>query len=408
MKKSVILLLLFFHLQYIFAQQIEILIKGGHVIDPRNNIDGILDVAISHGRIFKIAKYIEAKNARQIFDARGMYVVPGLIDIHEHVFYGQDPERHFCNGTESVLPDAFSFCSGVTTVVDAGSSGWKDFPDFKRKIIDSSKTRVFAFLNIIGAGMRGARYERDTNDMDANKSAMMAQQYHDYIVGIKLAHYKGPEWKPVDEAIKAGNIANIPLMIDFGSSNSPLSIEELFLKHMRPGDIFTHCFAELKGRETIVDTGTKKLKPFIWEAKKRGIKYDVGYGRISFSFSQAIPAMKAGFYPNSISTDMHAGIKGEMKNILDIMSEFLALGMSIREVIGTVTWNPAREIRHEELGNISKGAIADIAILKVINDNSGFYDHGGNKIDGTKKFVCEMTTRAGKIVYHTNRIGLKP
>lgn len=399
MQKSIILLLLFFHLQYIFAQQIEILIKGGHIIDLKNNIDGILDVAVSHGRILKIAKYIEAKNARQVIVATGMYVVPGLIDIHEHVFYGPDPERHFCNGTESVLPDAFSFSTGITTVVDAGSSGWKDFPDFKRKIIDSSKTRVLAFLNIVGAGMRGARYERDTNDMDANKTAMMAQQYHDYIVGIKLAHYKGPEWKPVDEAIKAGNIANIPLMIDFGSSNSPLSIEELFLKHMRSGDIFTHCFAELKGRETIVDIGTKKLKPFILEAKKRGINYDVGYGRISFSFSQAIPAMKAGFYPNSISTDMHAGIKGEMKNILDIMSEFLALGMSIREVIGTVTWNPAREIRHEELGNISKGAIADITILKVINDNSSFYDHGGNKIDGTKKFVCEMTTRAGKIVY---------
>jgi dihydroorotase len=399
MQKSIILLSLFFYQQFIFAQQIEILIKGGHVIDLKNNIDGILDVAISHGKIAGIAKGIDAKNARDVIDARGKYVVPGLIDIHEHVFYGPDPERHFCYGTESLLPDAFSFCTGVTTVVDAGSSGWKDFPDFKRKIIDSSKTRVLAFLNIVGAGMRGARYERDTNDMDANKTAMIAQQYRQYIVGIKLAHYKGPEWKPVDEAIKAGNIAKIPLMIDFGSSNSPLSIEELFLKHMRPGDIFTHCFAELKGRETIVDTGTKKLKPFIREAKKKGILYDVGYGEISFSFSQAIPAIESGFYPNSISTDMHATRKNKMKDMMEIMSEFLALGMNIQEVIARVTWNPAKEIRHEELGNISKGAIADIAILKIINDNSGFYDHGGNKIDGTKKFVCEMTIKGGKIVY---------
>ncbi|HWY35986.1 MAG TPA: amidohydrolase/deacetylase family metallohydrolase, partial [Nitrosopumilaceae archaeon] len=319
---------------------------------------------------------------------------------HTHDFYGPDPERHFCNGSESLLPDSFAFRSGVTTVVDAGSSGWKDFPDFKKKIIDSSKTRVLAFLNIVGAGMRGRSYEQDTNDMDAKKTAMVAQQYRDYIVGIKLAHYKGPEWKPVDEAILAGNLANIPLMIDFGENTSPLSLEELFLKHIRHGDIFTHCFAELKGREYIVDTGTKKLKNFVWEAKKKGILYDVGYGEISFSFSQAIPAIESGFYPNSISTDMHAARKNKMKDMLELMSEFLALGMNIREVIERVTWNPAKEITRKELGNLSKGAIADIAILHVRNNNIVFYDHAGHTLAGTKKFVCEMTIRGGKIVYN--------
>ena len=188
-------------------------------------------------------------------------------------------------------------------------------------------------------------------------------------------------------------------MIDFGESRIPLSLEELFLRHMRPGDIFTHCFAQLKGRESIVDTMTKKLKSFVWEARKRGILFDLGYGEISFSFSQAIPAMSEGFYPNTISTDMHVVRKYKMKDMMEIMSEFLALGMNTREVIERVTWNPARIIRHEELGNMSKDALADITILKVRNDHTLFYDHTGQKIEGTKRFECVMTIRDGKIVY---------
>lgn len=399
MKKTVILLLLFFQLQWVFAQKIEMLIKGGHVIDPKNNIDGVLDVAISNGRILKIAKGIDSNNALHVVNARGMFVVPGLIDIHTHDFYGPDPERHFCNGSESMLPDSFAFRNGITTVVDAGSSGWKDFPDFKKKIIDNSKTRVLAFLNIVGAGMRGRKFEQDTDDMDGKRTAMMAHQYHDYIVGIKLAHYKGAEWKPVEEAIKAGNIADIPLMIDFGDNKSPLSLEELFIKYMRPGDIFTHCFAELKGREYIVDTGSKKVKPYVLEAKKKGILYDVGYGEISFSFSQAIPSIESGFYPNSISTDMHAAGRNKMKDMPEIMSEFLALGMNVREVIERVTWNPAREINRNELGNLSKGTIADITILHVHKNDIEFYDHAGYKLDGLKSFECEMTIKSGKVVY---------
>ncbi len=400
MKKEIILLLLLFQLQLVFAQKIEMLIKGGHVIDPKNNIDGILDVAVSKGRILKIAKWIDAHNALQVIDARGMFVVPGLIDIHTHDFYGPDPERHFCNGSESLLPDSFAFRSGITTVVDAGSSGWKDFPEFKRKIIDSSKTRVLAFLNIVGAGMRGRKFEQDTDDMDGKRTAMMAQQYHEYIVGIKLAHYKGAEWKPVEEAIQAGNIAKIPLMIDFGDNISPLSLQVLFLKHMRPGDIFTHCFAELKGREYIVDTGSKKIKPYVWEARKKGILFDVGYGEISFSFSQAVPAVDSGFYPNSISTDMHAVRKNKMKDMPEIMSEFLALGLNIREAIERVTWNPAKEINHREIGNLSKGAVADITILHVRKDDIEFYDHTGQRLNGSKTIECEITIKSGKIVYN--------
>ena len=394
-----VLLLLFFPLQWVFAQPFDLLIQGGRVIDPKNGINDILDIAISQGKIQRIAKVIDLKNARQVIDAEGMYVVPGLIDIHTHVFYGPDPQRNFCNGTKSVNPDEFTFRTGVTTIVDAGSSGWKDFPEFKKKVIGRSQTRVLVFLNIVGAGMRGGAYEQDTSDMEAERTAAMAMKYRNDIVGIKCAHYKGHEWKPVNETIHAGKLAKIPVMIDFGDNPSAMSLQELFLEHMRPGDIFTHCFAELKGRESVVDTATRKIKSFVWEAKKRAIAFDVGYGEFSFSFSQAIPAIKAGFLPNSISTDMHAGSKSRMNDMLDLLSEFLAMGMSIPELIKTVTWNPARMIRREELGNIPVGAIADLTILKVKSGNYLFYDHGGHTIAGTEKFECAFTIKNGKIVY---------
>lgn len=397
---SMVLLMFFFLMQCTSAQQYQIIIKGGHLIDPKNKIDEISDVAISDGKILRIAKDMDTIYAQQVVDARGMYVVPGLIDLHTHDFYGDDSERHFCNGTESMLPDSFAFRSGITTVIDAGSSGWKDFPVFKKKIIDNSKTRVFAFLNIVGAGMRGNPFEQDTTDMDGNKTAEIAQQYHDNIVGIKLAHYRGPAWKPVDEAVKAGIMAHIPVMIDFGDNSSPLSLQELFLKRLHPGDIYTHCFAQLKGRECIVDTVTGKLKPFVWEAKSRGILFDLGYGEISFSFSQATPATKAGFYPNTISTDMHSTKKNKIKDILDIMSEFLALGMNIPDLIQAVTWNPAREINHEELGNMSNGAIADITILHIRRGYIEYYDQDRNKINASNIFECKMTIKDGKVVYH--------
>jgi len=398
--KIAILFCFFFQHQFIFAQRYDIVIKGGNVIDPKTSISDVLDIAISSGKIVTIAKGIETKSAEHVINASGMYVVPGLIDIHTHDFYGPHPDRAFCNGTASMIPDSFTFCSGVTTVVDAGSSGWKDFPVFKNKIIDNSRTRVLAFLNIVGSGMRGGGYEQNAGDMDGKKAAMMAQKYRDYIVGFKLAHFKGREWMPVDEAIKAGKIAKLPVMIDFGDNATPLSVKELFLTHMRPKDIFTHCFAELKGRETIVDLDTKKLKPSVWEAKHKGIQFGVGYGEISFAFSQATPAVKAGFYPDFLSTDMHTSLMGnKMKDLPNIMSKFLALGMSIQDIIRTVTWNPAREISHEELGNISAGGIADITILSLINGKFEFYDHTGHKIEGSKKFECNTTIKGGKIVY---------
>ncbi len=392
-----------FNSALLWPQSYSIVIKGGHVIDPKNNINAVMDIAIHDRKIVRVAKNIDAKEATQVVDAKGLYVTPGLIDIHTHNFAGTNLNQSYMNGPGGVVPDAFTFRSGVTTIVDAGSSGWRSFHEFKKNIIDRSQTRVLAFLNIVGEGMRGGKYEQNPDDMNAKLTADTAMVYKNIIVGIKLAHYQGADWAPTDRAVEAGKIAAIPVMIDFGGSTPPLSIEELFFKHLRPGDIFTHCFAKLNTREYIIDSLTQKPKPFVVEAQKKGIVFDVGYGAVSFSFSQAIPAIKNNFYPNSISTDLHSGsMNGAMKNLLNVMSHFLAMGMNLNNVIKATTLNPAKEINREELGNLSVGSVADVAILNLREGQFGFFDHTGYKIEGNKRLECEMTIKGGKIVYDLN------
>jgi dihydroorotase len=409
----VIILLSFIFSLPALSQKYSIVIKGGHVIDPKNNIDEIMDVAIANGKIAMVAKNINAKDATQVVSANGFYVTPGLIDIHGHVFFGTEPDHYLSNGLVAVPPDGFTFRVGVTTIVDAGGAGWKSFETFKKNIIDNSQTRVLSFLNIVGEGMRGGPYEQNIADMDPKLASMVAKRYKDIIVGFKLAHYIGHEWTPLERAVEAGKLADKPVMIDFGGSSPPLSIEELFMKKLRPGDIFTHTFAELfpgelgggTGRESIVDLKTRQLKPFVPEAQKRGIVFDVGYGGASFTYSQAVPALKSGFYPNTISTDLHIGsMNAAMKDQLTVMTKFLLLGMKLQEVIKASTWTPAQVIKHEELGHLSVGAIADLAVLNLREGKFGYFDYHGDTQEGDKKFECELTIKDGKIVYDLNAI----
>lgn len=389
------------------AQTYSILIKGGTVIDPKNNINQVMDVGIFEGKIKKVAKDIDPKQARQVVDAKGMYVTPGLIDIHGHVFFGTEPNHYLSNGLVAVPPDGFTFRVGVTTIVDAGGAGWDSFSEFKNNVIFNSKTRVLSFLNIVGQGMRGGNWEQDTADMDPNLAAGVAIKNRNDVVGFKVAHFQGRDWKPVDNAVKAGKLANMPVMVDFGGSTPPLPLEELFMKHLRPGDIYTHAYTLLEGniRETIVDEATQKVKPFAIEARKRGIVFDVGYGGASFNYSQAIPAMKAGFYPTTISTDLHTGsMNGSMKDMLSIMSKFYNMGMDLPSIIKASTWEPAKVIHREQLGHISEGAIADVAVFSMRQGNFGFYDKTGYKVTGKEKLECELTVMGGKIVYDLNGI----
>lgn len=390
-----------------YSQQYDIVIKGGYVIDPKNNIDGVRDIAVADGKIALVSENINASEGKKTIDARNLYVTPGIIDIHVHVFYGTQAGQDYMNGPLAVPPDGFTFRAGVTTVVDAGSSGWRTFPLFKRQTIDASKTRVLAFLNIVGEGMRGGPFEQNIKDMNPQRTAEFAQSYPDLIVGIKLAHYNGHEWAPTDSSAKAGKLTNLPLMVDFGGSNPPLSIEELFMDHLRPGDIFTHCYASLTSREAIVDNNGK-VKPFVFKARDRGIVFDVGHGGGSFRWSQAVPAIQQGLLPNTISSDLHIGsMNGGMKDMANLMSKFLNLGLSIQDVILRSTWNPAKVINHPELGNLSVGSEADIAIFSLQKGNFGFIDVGEDMIKGTQKLEAEMTIRAGKIVWDLNGLGAK-
>lgn len=384
----------------------DILIKGGTLIDPKNKINGIRDIAIKEGKIAAVSPDLSSASAKQVVDAKGLIVTPGLIDIHGHVFWGTNADRYLSDGNSALPPDGFTFRNGVTTIVDCGGAGWKSFALFKKNVIDVSKTRVLSFLNIVGEGMRGGKYEQDTTDMDPSKAAETALANKDHIVGFKLAHFSGYTWTPTEHVVEAGRLANMPVIIDFGGARPNLSIEELFMKKLRPGDIYTHAYAALDGsRETIVDEKTHQLKPFVITAQKRGIVFDVGYGGASFNFTQAIPALKAGLYPNTISTDLHTGsMNTSMKGQLDVMSKFLLMGMPLAEVINASSWAAAQTIKKLDLGHLSIGAPADIAVLNIRKGNFGFYDKTGYKVKGDKRFECEMTIKGGNIVYDMNGI----
>ncbi len=384
-----------------FAQDYDLIIKNAHLIDPKNNINEKMDLAVSEGKIVQIAKSINESSKSEI-DASGLYVTPGLIDIHAHVFWGTKPDAYISNSYTSLPPDGFTFRSGVTTVVDAGSAGWRNFRIFKEQTIDHSKTRVLAFVNIVGSGMKGGAIEQNLRDMDPKLTSIVARKYKDYIVGIKLAHYSGLDWTPLERTVEAGELANIPVMIDFGGSNPELSLEKLFMEKLRPGDIFTHCYAHVNGRTPIVDD-SGNLHGYILPARERGIIFDVGHGGGSFRFDQAIPAIQQGLKPHSISTDLHTGsMNGGMKDMTNVMSKLLNLGMSLQEVIAASTWEPAKIIHREELGHLSVGATADISVFRLEEGDFGYIDVVNKKISGDKKIVCELTILGGQIVWDLN------
>ncbi|MDG1292325.1 MAG: amidohydrolase/deacetylase family metallohydrolase [Flavobacteriaceae bacterium] len=386
----------------LLAQSYDFVIKGGHIIDPVNNIDKVMDLAIKGGKIAAIKKNIPDAQAKKVIDASGLIVSPGLIDMHTHNFFGTEHNRYLANSYQAVPPDGFTFRAGVTTVVDAGSPGWKNFDLYKSQIINPSKTRVLTFLNIVGEGMSGGAREQNIEDMNPKTTAIVAKQNKDHVVGVKLAHFMGYDWTPTELAVEAGKLASMPVMIDFGGSNPELPLDKLLLEKLRPGDILTHAYAHVNGRTPIVGENGK-VRDYVFEAQKRGIVFDVGHGGGSFIFKQAIPAVQQGFKPNVISTDLHTGsMNGGMKNINNVMSKFLNMGLSIQEVIATTTSKPAQYIQRKDLGHLSVGAEADVAILNIRKGDFGFIDTRGKRMKGKQKIECELTLRAGNVVYDLN------
>jgi len=390
------------------AQEYDILIKNGHVIDTKNGIDKISDVAIKDGKIAEVSSNISESKAKKTIEAKGLYVSPGLIDIHSHNFHGTEHDAYLSDSFTALPPDGFSFRSGVTTIVDVGGAGWRNFKLFKENVIDQSQTRVLSFLNIVGSGMKGGAIEQNLSDMNPKLTSMVAKQYPEYVVGVKLAHYSGFDWTPAERVVEAGKLANIPVMIDFGGSEPELSLTTLFMEKLRPGDIFTHAYAHVDGRTPVVNE-KGKVEDFAWAAQKRGIVFDVGHGGGSFLFEQVIPAMKQGFKPNTISTDLHTGsMNGGMKDIVNVMSKFLNMEMTVSDVISRTTWNSAQTIKREDLGHLSVGAVADVTILNLREGDFGFVDTKGKKMKGTKKLECELTVREGKVVYDLNGLAASP
>jgi len=295
-----------------------------------------------------------------------------------------------------VAPDGFTFRAGVTTVVDAGGAGYRNFDDFKDRIIDRSRPRVLAFLNIVGHGMRGGAWEQDVADTEAKPAAQMVRAHRGLIVGIKTAHYEGPDWLPVERAVEAGTLAEVPVMVDFGTDHPERPIGELLTKKLRPGDVYTHCYSGL--RHELGEDG--RLNPAMAAGRRRGVRFDVGHGAGSFAWYVATPAIAEGFLPDTISTDLHVdSMNAGMKDLPNVMSKFLALGLSLEDVVARTTWNPARVVKHDELGTLEVGSPADVAVLGLETGRFGFVDPVGGRLRAERKLVCEMTLRDGKIVY---------
>jgi dihydroorotase len=375
----------------------DFLLKGGHVIDAKNGINAVRDVAIKDGKVAAVAANIPASQSIKTVDASGLYITPGLVDIHVHVYPGEK-KGTYAGGDWSVMPDGFTLRSCVTTIADAGTPGWRTFEDFKSRVVDVSKTRVTAFLNIVGAGMGTGPIEQNVADMEVKPTADMALKHKGVIVGIKSAHYNGPDWAPYERAAEVGRIASIPVMVDFGSARVR-TIAELFTKYFKPGDIYTHAYSG-GGRGEILDG---KVNPAIFAAQKKGIFFDIGHGGSSFAYRTAVQAFKEGFYPDSISTDLHHNsMNAAMKDMLNVMSKFLALGMSLQDVVQRSTWNPAKEIQLSQLGHLSVGAPADVAVLRLEKGKFGFADPRGGRMDAAQKLTCELTVRDGKVVYDLN------
>lgn len=384
--------------------QVELLVKGGHVIDPANGIDGVADVAISGGKIIAVGADLASDGVDRVIDVSGRYVTPGIIDMHAHVFHTHKRSRL------SLHPLVNSFSSGVTTVVDAGTAGWRDFADFKTEVIDQSKVRLFGYVNIVGLGM-GGDWEHDINAMQPGMAAAVAEAFPDVVVGIKTAHYWAkqppdddhPLWAAVDGAVAAGEQCGLPVMVDFYPWIPGRSYQELILERMRPGDIHTHVFAQ---QFPIIDE-QGQVEEHLRKARERGIVFDVGHGAASFWFRNAVPAIAQGFVPDSISTDLHTGnVTGVVIDMLTTMNKILAAGVPLADVIAKSTVAPAREIGHPELGTLSPGSDADVAVLALDEGDFAFVDCGRTTLHGTHRLRCQLTLRAGETVWNPDGLGL--
>ena len=381
-------------------RKLELLLKGGHVIDPANDIDTICDVGILDGRIARVEENIPIEVADRVIDVGNLVVTPGLLDIHVHAYHSRAHGPGMFVG--NLNADAHFLKEGVTTCVDTGTAGAEEFEHFRKTVIETSKTRILGFVNIAAPGMGDP--EQVVANLNPQKAAETAATHDDVCVGIKTAHYwttesfddEHPPWASVDATIEAGELCKMPVMVDFWPRPPERSYPDLLLKHLRPGDIHTHVFA----RQFPIIDEQGEIYDYMREARNKGIHFDLGHGAASFWYRAAMPAIADRFPPDSISTDLHMGnINGHVHSMLDTMSKCLAMGMSLQEVIYRSTVTPARAIHRPQLGSLTPGSEADVAILGVLEGNFYYRDCGWACIEAQHRLECAITLRAGEVVW---------
>ncbi len=374
----------------------DLLLPGGTVIDPSQNLHAPSDVAIAQGRIAAVAPSIPRGNAARVIDVAGRLVTPGLIDLHAHVYWG---------GTSlGVDPDVLSARAGITTFVDAGSAGPGNFPGFRRHLIERSQVRILAFLNISFAGIFAFSRQVmvgesvDLRLLNVAEAVRVARENVDLILGIKvrLGLIAGEEKgiAPLHLALQAAEALGTSVMVH---TDLPPPTRREVLPLLRPGDIFTHAFRPFPNSPLTGAGDAVQVLPELWEARERGVVIDIGHGMGSFSFESARACLAQGFHPDVISSDVHAlCIDGPAYDLPTTMSKLLNLSMALDQVVAASTWAPARAIGRPDLGTLRDGAPADVTVLDDRVGEFSFVDALGQVMSGRRRLVPTLTVIGGR------------
>ena len=372
----------------------DLILKGGRVFDPGKGLDVIADVAFSDGKVTAIKPSIAAEKGVSTIDVAGKIVVPGLIDLHAHVYWG---------GTSmGVEAEPVTRRSGTTTFVDAGSAGPGNFPGFRRHVIEPSPVRILAYLNVSYAGIFAFSPTvmvgecADFRLFDLAECVRVARENSDIVVGVKVRVGRGAGGSsgvaPLDMAIEAAEELGLPVMahLDY----PPPSRREV-LSRLRPGDILTHCFRPYPN----APTGPRGVgvREEVMAARQRGVIFDIGHGAGSFAFDTTRGMLKANFLPDVISSDIHVlSINGPAHDVLEIMSKFYCLGVGLADIVKTATSAPAAALRRPDLGTLVAGGIGDAAVLEIVEGEYRYVDVTGETIDGKHRLVLRGVVVGGR------------
>lgn len=362
---------------------IDTLIRGGRVIDPASGVDGMLDVAVTDGKIAEVAAGIDPSGAKKVIDATDRIVTPGLIDLHTHIYWGV---TYWGIEADPVAAD-----SGVTTWLDVGSAGSYTFPGFRRYVVEPSKARIFALLNLSAIGLVAPSWELSNPDyLNVDLAASIVDENRDLILGIKARidgrTTRGVGMLAVERARELADKVGLPLMVHIGSG--PPTIQEVATL-LRPGDILTHCFS---GGDMRIMDDNGKILPEIAELQRQGLVLDIGHGTGSFSYEVTEAMLDQGVLPDVISSDIHQTARqGPMFDLPTTLSKFLNLGMSLPDVIARATTNAARAMRRPDMGTLAVGAPADVAVFRLDDGDYSFFDTDMARREGGKLLSATAT-----------------